>query len=185
MTEANGSVAAASTTRTIAVSRTQAGRPSRRASTAGRPASASQPAPRAIAPAAMAGGTSGTTSRFTAGATGASRPKSSSTTGSVAAWAASETPSPSTIQPGSRPPVSRSRRLVSGVAQASSPAVASAESWKPGSSMSRGSTTRRMTTAQPSAVAALPARPLSRARSATPAISAARTTDGEPPAKAV
>ncbi len=41
-----------------------------------------------------------------------------------------------------------------------------------------------MAAAQPSAAAALPARPLSRANRTTPAISAARTTDAEAPANA-
>ena len=49
---------------------------------------------------------------------------------------------------------------------------------------SAGSETSRMVAAQPSAAAARPARPLSRASSTTPAISAARTTDAEAPAKA-
>ena len=81
----------------------------------------------------MAGATSGTTSRFTAGEISASRPNEARTTGSVAACAASDTPRLSASQRGSRPRASRSSRSVSGVAQAMSPAVASVDSWKPAS----------------------------------------------------
>ena len=76
----------------------------------------------------------------------------------------------------------RSIASVVGVAQAISPAVASAESWKPASPTRPGSATRRSITAQPSAAAARPARPDSRARSTTAAIAPARTTDADAPA---
>ena len=74
---------------------------------------------------------------------------------------------------------------MSGVAQAISPPVASTDSWKPASPTVAGSTSRRIVTAQPRAVAAAPARPDSRARSTTPAITAARTTEAEAPAATV
>ena len=67
-------------------------------------------------------------------------------------------------------------------AQARIPAVARVESWKPASRTRRGSTSRRIAAAQPRAAAARPARPVSRASSTTPAIAAARTTDGDAPA---
>ena len=73
---------------------------------------------------------------------------------------------------------------VSGVAHAISPAVASDDSWNPASPIRAGSETSRSVAAQPRAAVARPARPLSRASSTTPAISAARTTDGDAPAKA-
>jgi hypothetical protein len=62
-----------------------------------------------------------------------------------------------------------------------SPAVARAESWNPTSSMSLGSTSSRPVTANPMAAAARLGRPSSRASRTTPAIAAARTTDGEAP----
>ena len=104
--------------------------------------------------------------------------------GSVAAWAASETPRLSASQRGMRPRPLPSSQSVSGVAQAISPAVASDDSWNPASPMSAGSETRRSVAAQPSAAAARPARPVSRARSTTPAINAARTTDADAPENA-
>ncbi len=139
---------------------------------------------RATAPAAIAGATSGTTMRLTTGARRASRPNDARTIGSVAAWAASDTPRFSDIQPGSRPRVARSIAAVSGEAHARRPAVAAVDSWKPASPTRAGSASSSTTAAQPSAAAALPARPVSRAKSTTPAIAAARRTDGEAPAKA-
>ena len=130
----------------------------------------------------MAGVTSGTTSRFTAGEMSASRPNEASTTGSVAACAARETPRLSLNQRGSRPRVRRSRRSVSGVAQATRPAVASVDSWNPASLTSAGSARSSRNAARPSAAAARPLRPDSRARRTTPAIAPARSTDGEAPA---
>ena len=101
--------------------------------------------------------------------------------GSVAAWAANETPRLSASQWGRRPRPTIRSRPVSGVAQAISPAVANDESWKPASAIRLGSVTRRSVAAQPSAAAARPARPVSRASKTTPAISAARTTDADAP----
>ena len=57
-----------------------------------------------------------------------------------------------------------------GVAQATSPAVASVESWNPASLTSAGSARSNRKAAQPSAAAARPLRPDSRASSTTPAI---------------
>ncbi len=104
--------------------------------------------------------------------------------GRVAAWAARETPRPSRTQAGRRP-ARRSRSVVSGPDQAMRPAVAAAESWSPTSVAVDGATTTRQAIAHPSAAAAEPGRPVSRARSATPAIAAARTTDAEAPARTV
>ena len=138
----------------------------------------------ATSPTAIAGATSGTTARLTAGARIASRPNETRTTGSVAAWAASDTPRLSASQRGTRPWPIDSIQSVNGVAQAIRPAVASDESWNPASAMSLGSARRRSTAAQPSAAAARPARPVSRASRTTPAIRAARTTDADAPANA-
>ena len=132
----------------------------------------------------MASGTSGTTARFVIGESGATRPKASRTRGSVAACAASETPRPSRTQRGSQP-ARRSRAAVIGADQAMRPAVAAAESWSPTSTALAGLATTRRATAQPSAAAAVPGRPDSRARSATPVIAAARTTDADAPASTV
>ncbi len=83
--------------------RNHAGSPSRVATIAGAPSIVASPPPRAIALAAMAGATSGTIARLTMGETIASRPNVTRTTGSVAAWAASETARHSINQPGARP----------------------------------------------------------------------------------
>ena len=123
-------------------------------------------------PAAIAGATSGTTTRFTTGERTARRPNETRMIGSVAACAASETPRLSASQWGRRPRPTDSIHAVSGVAQAISPAVANDDSWKPASPMRLGSVTRRSVAAQPSAAAARPARPVSRASKTTPAISA-------------
>ena len=104
--------------------------------------------------------------------------------GRVAACAASETPRLSASQWGSRPRPTVSIQPVSGVAHAMSPAVASDDSWNPASPTSFGSEMRRSVAAQPRAAVARPARPLSRASSTTPAMSAARTTEGDAPANA-
>src|SRR5512143_1229909 len=143
-------------------------------------------APPAIAtrPTAIAGATSGTTARLTRGARIASRPNDTRITGSVAAWAASETPRLSASQRGSRPRPAASIQSVSGVAHAMRPAVANDESWNPASRMSPGSVRSSSTAAQPSAAAARPARPVSRASRTTPAIRAARTTEADAPANA-
>ena len=135
-------------------------------------------------PAAIAGATSGTTSRFTIGDRIARRPNDTRMIGSVAACAAIDTPRLSASQWGSRPRPIDSIQAVSGVAQAINPAVASDESWKPASLMRPGSVMRRRVAAHPRAAAARPARPVSRASSTTPAISAARTTDADAPANA-
>ena len=108
-----------------------------------------------------------------------------STKGSVAACAASDTPSASASQRRARPGAGPRSRAVSRLPQASSPAVAATDSWKPTSVAMAGSISSRPQTASPSAVAALPGRPDSRARSATPHIRAARTTLAPPPASSV
>lgn len=185
VTDANGRAAAASTIAAMSARRSQAGRATRVGSGGGSPASASQPATIAATPAAMAGGTSGTTSRLTAGATIARRPNTSSTTGSVATCAASETPRLSASQSGTRPGARSRMRVARGVPQAMRPPVARADSSSPGSVTRCGSRTRRIATAQPRAAAALPLRPVSRASRTTPAMRAARTTDGDAPAKTV
>jgi hypothetical protein len=122
--------------------------------------------------------------RLTTGATSDSRPNSSSTTGVVAACAASDTPRISASQPRSLPGVAPESRSVSDEPHAMIPAVASTDSRKPASSIHAGSTSSRPVTAQPSAAAAVPGRPSSRARSATPAITPARTTDADGPTNA-
>ena len=81
-----------------------------------------------------------------------------------------------------RPPASPPIQRPSGVAQASRPAVAATESRNPASPISAGSASEHRERGQPSAAAARPARPDSRASSTTPAITAARTTDGDAPA---
>ena len=73
-----------------------------------------------------------------------------------------------------------------GVAQAMRPAVASDRQLEAGIADRRGIGSRsRSVTAQPSAVAAAPARPDSRASRTTAAMTAARTTDGDAPAATV
>lgn len=142
------------------------------------------PAASATAPAAIAGATRGTTARFTTGDTSESRPNSRRITGSVAACAARETPSDSASQPRSRPGRAPASRFVSPVPQAMRPAVASTERRKPASSTYPGSTSSRPATAQPSAAVARLGRPSSRASRTSPAIAAARTTDGDGPTNA-
>ena len=183
VTLANGIAAVVSTIPTIRRSDTQPGSARTAPTTGGAPARTRPPPTSATRPAAIAGATSGTMTRLTAGARIASRPNATRITGRVASWAASETPRLSASQRGTRPWPTRSIAAVVGVAQAMSPAVASAESWNPASPMRPGSATRRSVAAQPSAAAARPARPDSRARSTTPAIAPARTTDAEAPAK--
>jgi hypothetical protein len=182
-TLANGSPAAAVTTAMMTLRRAQAGRPASVATMSGPPIVARRPPMRATPAAAMAGATSGTTMRLTTGDTSASRPNARSTTGSVAACAARDTARHSTSQPGARPADRSASHEFSGDAHARIPAVASADSWKPASAAIRGSARTRSTAAQPSAAAARPARPLSRASRTTPAIAAARTTDADAPAK--
>ena len=89
---ASGSDAPVRTTVTMAAYRTHAGSPTTVATTPGSPNPTAPPTTRASAPVAIAGGTSGTTIRFTSGATSDSRPNSRRTTGIVAAWAANDTP---------------------------------------------------------------------------------------------
>jgi hypothetical protein len=180
---ARGRPAPARTTATIAAYSAHAGSPTSTATIEGAPNAAATPTTSASAPAAIAGGTSGTTTRLTAGATSDSRPNSSRTIGVVAAWAANETPRISASQRRGRPgapPASRSVRLEP---HAMMPAVASTDSRKPASSIQAGSSRSSPATAQPRAAAAVPGRPSSRASSATPAIVPARTTDGEGPTK--
>ena len=128
---ANGTAAPARTSPTMAARRVQAGRPPTAATSVGAPAAERPPATSATAPAAMAGATSGTTPRLITGETIDRRPNSRATIGSVASCAASETPRDSASQARSRPGAGPARRAVSGVPQAMSPAVASAERRKP------------------------------------------------------
>ena len=107
--------------------------------TGGAPATTATPPARASTPTAIAGATSGTTSRLTSGDSTARRPNETRMIGRVAACAASETPRLSASQPGIRPPPRRPIHSVSGVAQAISPAVARDESWNPASPISAGS----------------------------------------------
>jgi hypothetical protein len=181
---ARGSPAPTRTVVTIEAYRTHAGRPITVATIPGTPKPTATPTTSASAPVAIAAGTSGTTIRLTSGATSESRPKSRSTIGVVAACAANDTPRTSAMKRRGRPGSSPARRFVSPVPQARIPAVASADSRKPASSIHAGSMSSSPVHAQPSAAAALPGRPTSRARSATPAIAAARTTDGDGPTKA-
>ena len=136
------------------------------------PAPPGAPATSARAPAAIAGGTSGTTIRLTAGATSERRPNSRSTMGVVAACAAKDTPRISAIQRRTRPGAGPASRSVSDEPQAMIPAVASTRQPESGV-VDPGRVDRsRPATAQPSAAAAVPGRPSSRASSATPAITA-------------
>jgi hypothetical protein len=180
---ASGTDAPARTVPTIAARSAQAGSPPSVARIVGAPVRARPPAARAIAPAAIAGATSGTTPRFTMGETIESRPNSSATIGSVASCAARDTPRDSASHARRRPGAGPLSRLLRGVPQAMRPAVARAESRKPTSSTSRGSTSRRIVTAHPIAAAARLGRPSSRAIRTTPAIAAARTTEGDAPTK--
>ena len=83
------------------------------ARTAGTPGTATiSPARSAMPPIAIAGATSGTTNRLTRGATSDSRPNDARTIGSVATWAASETPRFSVSQPGNRPPLRSASLLI-------------------------------------------------------------------------
>ncbi len=142
---------------------THAGIPAIDATAAGRPATGARPPASATAPAAIAGATIGATTRFTAGETSETRPNPARTSGSVAACAASETPSVSASHGWTvRPRIVR-RRSVSGVPQAMSPAVAADESRNPGSLTAAGSATSIASTAHARAVAAAVARPDSRA----------------------
>ncbi|MBI3748224.1 MAG: hypothetical protein HY262_05205 [Chloroflexi bacterium] len=106
----------------------QPGAASTAPTTAGTPARTSAPPASATSPTAIAGATRGTTARLTAGARIANRPNEARTIGSVAAWAASDTPRLSDNQRGTRPRPAASIQSVRGVAQAISPAVASDES---------------------------------------------------------
>lgn len=180
-TLASGRPAPVRTAATIAAYKAQAGSPASVARIPGSPAPTAIPTMSASAPAAIAAGTNGTTTRFTAGATSDSRPKSSRTIGVVAACAANETPRTSATNRRMRPGDGPARRFVSPVPQARMPAVASAERRKPASSIHAGSSRSRVEHAQPSAAAALPGRPSSRASRATPAMAPARTTDGDGP----
>src|SRR3989304_4324830 len=78
----------------------------------------------AAAPTGRAGATSGATRRFASGATNETRPKAKRTIGSVAACAASETPSDSHSQAGTPAGRGCRRASVSGPPQARSPALA-------------------------------------------------------------
>ena len=179
---ANGSPAAVWTISTRIRRMTQPGAATIAPRIDGAPATSATPPASARMPAAIAGATSGTTNRLTMGERIARRPKDTRMIGSVAACAASETPRLSASQWGTRPRPIDSIHAVRGVPQAINPAVASDESWKPASPIRFGSVMSRRVAAHPSAAAARPARPLSRASSTTPAISAARTTDGDAPA---
>lgn len=181
-TAANGRPAASRTTTTIAWSRSQPGSPTTTPMTPGRPSWTSHPATSASTPPAIAAGTMGTTTRLTAGATSDSRPNVARTSGSVAACAARLIPSASASHPGMRPPHSAAIQRPSGVAQASSPAVASTERRNPASPIIAGSTSSSPAAASERAAGARTDRPDSRASRTTPAISAARTTDGDAPA---
>ncbi len=184
VTLASGTTAARRTMPIIRPSTSAPGMPMTGATNAGAPSATSAPPARAAVPVAIARGTRGTTARFEIGERGATRPKARRIRGRVAAWAASETPRPSRIQRGSHP-ARRSRTAVTGTDQAMRPAVAAAESCSPTSIAFAGLATTRPATAQPSAAAADPGRPVSRARSATPVIAAARTTDADAPARTV
>ncbi len=181
---ASGSPAPIRTTPTIAAYRPHAGSPTIVATTGGMPASTVIPITSASAPVAIAGGTSGTTSRFTSGATSESRPNMNSTTGVVAAWAANETPRISAIHRRGREGSAPARRAVKPEPHAMIPAVARTDSRKPASNAHSGSINSRPVTAQPRAAAAVPGLPSSRASRATPAITPARTTDGDGPTNA-
>ncbi len=181
---ASGSPAPILTTPTIAAYRAHPGSPMIVATTGGTPASTSMPTTSASAPSAIAGGTSGTTSRFTSGATSDRRPNMNRTTGVVAAWAANETPRISATQRRGREGSAPASRSVNPEPQAMIPAVARTDSRKPASNAHPGSISSRPVTAQPSAAAAVPGRPSSRASSATPAMTPARTTDGDGPTNA-
>jgi hypothetical protein len=182
---ANGTAAATSTMPMISRSATHPGAARIEPIASGIPRATRPPPAIASRPAAIAGATSGTTTRLTAGAITDRRPNDASTTGRVATWAARDTPRLSVSPPGRRPPDHRSRRSARGVAQAISPAVARLDSWNPASPISAGSETSRSVAAQHRAAAARPARPLSRANRTTPAMAPARRTDGEAPANAM
>ncbi len=161
-----------------------AGSPATAATAAGNPRVVDAPPRSATAPAAIDGATIGATARFTMGDTIETRPKPMSTSGSVAACAASETPIVSAIGPGMRPPQRRPTRSVMAVPQTMSPAVAADESRKPWSFTAPGSARSIVVTAQARAARAAVARPRSRAMRTVAAMRAARTTGGEAPTSA-
>ena len=184
---APGTVAATRATATKAPRTIAPAEPTTAPLTSGAPSETSHPAASAAAEAAMTGTTSGAAMRLASGDTSETRPKSSRMSGSVAACAASETPSVSTSQPGarSRAPGATTRSWsheVRRVPHASSPAVAATESWNPASPITWGSTVNMATTARPSAAGAVPGRPSSRLPSTAAAIVAARTTLAPAPA---
>lgn len=181
---ASGSPAPIRTTPTIAAYRPHAGSPTTVARIGGTPAPTSMPTTSASAPVAIAGGTSGTTIRFTSGATSDSRPNMNSTIGVVAAWAANDTPRISATHRRGRVGAAPASRSVSPEPHAMIPAVARTESRNPASKAYSGSIRSSPVIAQPSAAAAVPGRPSSRASSATPAMTPARTTDGDGPTNA-
>ena len=181
---ASGSPAPNRTTPTMAAYRAHAGSPTIVATTGGTPAFTSMPTTSESAPIAIAGGTIGTTSRFTSGATSDRRPNMNRTTGVVAAWAANETPRISATQRRGREGWAPASRSVRPEPHAMIPAVARTDSRKPASNAHAGSIRSRPVIAQPRAAAAVPGRPSSRASRATPAMTPARTTDGDGPTKA-
>ena len=154
-------------------------------SRAGRPTAISSPAIMPRRDASMTGATMGATTRLASGDTSDTRPKCRSTSGRVAAWAASETPSDSTSQPGKRAGRRSRSHAARGVPHANRPAVAATDSRKPTSSTTAGSTTIMPQAANPSAPAAPPRRPDSRARRQMAPITAARMTLGDAPANMV
>ena len=100
VTLANGRLAAVSTMVTSNRRTTQPGAATTAPRTGGAPATTATPPARASTPTAIAGATSGTTSRLTSGDSTASRPNETRMIGRVAACAASETPRLSASQPG-------------------------------------------------------------------------------------
>jgi len=130
---AKGSAETARTIPTIDPRAAHAGKPNATATGPGPLSIAAPPATSARPPAAIAGATRGTTSRFTMGASRANRPNQARAMGSVAASAAMDTASDSHSQRGNRPFCQPARRSVSGVAHAISPPVAAADRAKPGS----------------------------------------------------
>ena len=168
---------------TISAYSTQAGRPTRVAMMPGSPAARTcRPQARGHA-AAIASGTTGTTRRFTAGATSDRRPNSMSTIGVVAAWAANETPRISATHRRGRP-----GRTGEPCGQAAPPGE------DPGCREDREAEARVVDVggideqehgAGPAQCRRCgPGLPSSRASRATPAIAPARTTEGVGPTNA-
>ncbi len=121
-------------------------------------------------PIIVAAATIGVARRFATGESRGTEPNQTSSSGATASCA--ETVAPSTVQS------TAGRRPLHNGAPQMIPAVAAADSAKPTSPARPGATPSESATAPPSAVHGVMGRPVRLATSTSPAITAARTTDG-------